>query len=107
MTKSMLACVLLALTTAGCPGPDHGTPPPVSPQDDAATLDKKVTDQKAHCAKISADPENNSCGACSGVSYCGWKRTTDDTTGICQWVEKKPSDDATVITDPTKCPQPK
>jgi len=47
-----------------------------------------------------------SCKACAGYAFCGWKQTTDPTTGTCQFLADVHSPPPGVIGDPTHCPKP-
>ena len=70
-------------------------PPPTAPESVKA----------AKCEKLSYD-QSLGCKACAGYAFCGWKQTTDPTTGTCQFLADVHSPPAGVIGDPTHCPKP-
>ncbi len=77
-------------------------PPPV-PKPSGPETTEPTEAQLAEC-KRRGDPSLG-CAACAGLSYCGWRQTTSPLDGTCEYV-KKPSSDATLVSDPQNCPKP-
>jgi hypothetical protein len=59
----------------------------------------------AKCKQLSED-QTIGCKACAGYPYCGWKQTTDPTTGTCHFLADVSAPPPGVIGDPTHCPKP-
>ena len=100
MKKSIYLLTLIGLLSAtACGGGGGGGN---IPGPNAADSEKK-----AKCEAVSKD-QSVGCGACAGLSFCGWTQTQSDdpTSGTCHFLADKRSPPAGMVGDPTGCPKP-
>ena len=93
MKKSSYVLSFVVLLCASACG--NTVPPPTAPDSEKA----------AKCEKLSED-QSLGCKACAGYAFCGWKQTTDPTTGTCHFLADVTSPPPGVMGDPTHCPKP-